>query len=724
MANDAGMTVQVPDEDKPWIKLVQDAYSKSTTYFEANYNKQWEDGLRMFQSKHPRDSKYNSDNYKYRSRLFRPKTRSMVRKHEATASIAFFSSPDVINIDPVRTADPIQAASSSVMKEIMQYRLTKTIPWYLTVIGGLQDAMSVGIVCSFQYWKYQTRTEEREVKGFHPEMGEISFMQPQEVPVEDKPCVELLPVENIRFDPAASWYDVVNTSPYIILQMPMYLRDVLDKMETKNRQGEPWKSYSKDVIMSCKVEDDSVRAARNASMEDPQQQTSEINEFDVVMVYLNFIKVGGQTITYYTLKDQYLLTTPKVLAEVFLHNQIPVVIGFCVPETHKAVPTAPVILGRDLQNEANEVANQRIDNVKFVLNKRWVVRRGSNIDVESMLRNVPGGVTMANNVEQDLREINWQDVTSSAYQEQDRINVDYDELLGNFAQSSVMTNRRLNETVGGMKMMAQGANVITEYTLRVFAETWMEPVLRQILKLEQYYETDDVVLGVAADRAQLFQRFGQDPNLDTFLGQELTLSVNVGMGATDPDTRFQRFVQAMGAYAKLALEGSPDIALPEVRRELFGLAGFKDSQRFFTDVDPRLQQAQQLAQQAESQAKEIIDQSKMQMVERERKLDMRELELDVREIEIGAEEAKNEVRLGFKELKADVSAQAANVEGEARQASKQNDANDALSTIAEGLRMVEEAQQDGFSALLKIMAAPVKMGKDEQGNKQAIRVVK
>src|SRR3990167_11289610 len=71
------------DDTGPWLKLAQDAFSRSTNYFDNNYKQRWEDDLRMFQSKHPRDSKYISDNYKYRSRIFRPKSRSVIRKNEA-----------------------------------------------------------------------------------------------------------------------------------------------------------------------------------------------------------------------------------------------------------------------------------------------------------------------------------------------------------------------------------------------------------------------------------------------------------------------------------------------------------------------------------------------------------------------------------------------------------------------------------------------------------------
>jgi hypothetical protein len=73
--------------DDKWLKAAKDAFSGSTTYVDANYRKKWEDALSMFQSKHPAGSKYLTDTYKHRSKLFRPKTRSVVRRHEAALPI-------------------------------------------------------------------------------------------------------------------------------------------------------------------------------------------------------------------------------------------------------------------------------------------------------------------------------------------------------------------------------------------------------------------------------------------------------------------------------------------------------------------------------------------------------------------------------------------------------------------------------------------------------------
>lgn len=623
----------------PWLRLAKDAFKRSTTYAENNYRMKWEDGLRMFNSQHPRDSKYNSDAYKYRSRIFRPKTRSVIRKHEATAAAALFSNPDVVSLDPINPDDAGQVASAGITKELLQYRLTnskKGIPWFITSVGAFQDAMTVGVCASFQYWDYQTET--RTVKKQVEFQGQtIELELEEEFPVVDKPCCELLSIQRIHFDPAAKWYDVVGTSPYVILELPMYVQDVLDYMDSGyGRGGAKWKRMTEKELLQARMPtDDPVQQARDGKQENPEAVTSSVSDFDVVQVHLNFITQGGKCHAFYSLKDIALLTEPVPLRELFPIGEIPVTVGFCVLETHQAMPDGLAQLGGQLQSEANEIANQRLDNVKFVLNKRWFVRRGSQMDVESLLRNVPGGVSMVTDVEKDVKESNWADVTASSFQEQDRLNADFDDLEGGgLNSSSVMTNRRLNETVGGMKMMTQGANMLTEYTFRVWVETWVEPTLRQLVKLEQKYESDETVLAIAAQRAKAWQHYNQSPDLDRLLDQELTLSVNVGMGATDPEARFQRFMQAAGAYTSMVKEGPQDLNLPEVRKELFGLAGFKDSMRFFSpQVDVRLQQAQQMMQQAEAVAKQIVDQHKDRIQRRERALDEKEHTLEMKMLE-------------------------------------------------------------------------------------------
>jgi hypothetical protein len=110
--------------------------------------------------------------------------------------------------------------------------------------------------------------------------------------------------------------------------------------------------------------------------------------------------------------------------------------------------------------------------------------------------------------------------------------------------------------------------------------------------------------------------------------------VNVGMGATDPDMRLQRFMQAFTIYNGLATQGSPDINLPEVRKMIFGLSGFKDSVRFFTrKANPQLVRAQQMMAEAEQKAKDIVDGAKDQLMTPRAQLDEREHKMDMELVE-------------------------------------------------------------------------------------------
>ncbi|WP_282460170.1 portal protein, partial [Mycoplasmopsis arginini] len=189
---------------RDYLKIAADAYTASTSYVDSNYRNKWEDSLSMFQSKHPRSSKYNSEAYQHRSKIFRPKSRSMVRKHEAAAAAAFFSNVDVISTDAVDQGNQEQVASAALWKEVLNYRLTKTIPWFQTVIGGVQDAMTVGVVCSYQYWKY-SEIPSTEYVTTQDEFGNEVLTQGKPEVLEDEPCIELMPIENLRIDPGANW---------------------------------------------------------------------------------------------------------------------------------------------------------------------------------------------------------------------------------------------------------------------------------------------------------------------------------------------------------------------------------------------------------------------------------------------------------------------------------------------------------------------------------------
>ena len=590
-----------------WLALAREAFSSSTNYIDANYRKRWEDSIAAFNSKHAADSKYNTSAYDKRSRLFRPKTRSIVRKTEAAGAAAFFSNLDVVSIEARNQSDKRALASADILKHLLQYRLTASpsaggVPWFQIAMGGLQDGQVSGAAAAHVYWCYKER--RITVPAQKNEAGE-EVLPAQSVgkPIEDRPVVDLIPIENLRIDPAASWVDPIGTSPYVIHMIPMHAGDVRAKMrENDPKTGQPaWKTYGEAFIRAAAtMEPDTTRMQRNDGREDPAANMQRtIGHYEVVWIQRHIHRRDGEDWEFYTLGDQALLTQPRKLAESVLHGIRPYVLGTVILETHKALPSSKAELIAPLQAEANEIVNQRIDNVKFVLNKRWIVKRGKQVDATSLVRNVPGAVTMADDPDGDVRELNWPDVTASAYMEQDRINVDMDELAGNFSAGSVQTNRQLNETVGGMRILAGASNIITEYELLTFALTFVAPILRQLVKLEQAYETDQVILAIAAERAQLLQRYGIDRVTDDMLQGELNVTVNVGMGATDPVAKQQRLGQALAMYTTVAMQPPPGLNIEEVAKEIFAFAGYQDGRRFLT-ANPQVAAMEQQLQQMQA----------------------------------------------------------------------------------------------------------------------------
>lgn len=577
-----------------WLQLARDAHSTSTSYFDANIRGQIEKDLRQFQSLHGGDSKYQSEAYKGRSKLFRPKTRAMLRKNEAIAAEAFFSTQDVLSVSAENDNDPRQQASAEIMQALLQHRLTKSIPWFLIVNGAYQDAQSVGLVASYQYWEYDQKRRR------------------------DRPCIDLLPIENVRFDPGANWTNVVESTPYLIRLMPMYVKDVKARMLAADpKTGQPkWRYLDESVIRSAaRKSGDSIRLTREGNRTDSKDQESAITDFSIVWTHEVFMEMNGQDYVYHTLGTEALLSDATPIEERYWTGNRPIVIGYSVIETHKLYPSSLPKLTRDVQTEINEVANQRIDNVKFALNKRYFGKRGRQIDLRSLTRNIPGSVTLMQDID-DVKVVETQDVTASAYQEQDRLNLDFDDLAGSFSQSSVQSNRNLNETVGGMNILNTNSSQIGGYQLRTFVETWVEPVLRQLVQLEQAYETDDVVLAMAAQKAQLMQKFGIDEVTDDLLLGELTINVNVGIGATNPGQQVTNFMLAMNSLKELVADGSLQdygLQVQEVVKELFGKLGYRDGGRFFQwdNQDPQVvaltAQVQQLTQQlGQKTAPELI----------------------------------------------------------------------------------------------------------------------
>lgn len=600
-------------KDKDWLNISREAYETSTEYMDSNLRDQWEKNISNFNSEHPSGSKYHSSSYEKRSRLFRPKTRSTVRKLEAAMATAFFSNEDIVDVSPANPNDPMSIGASTVAKSMMQYRLTNTVPWFTTMVTAIQDAAVYGVVVSHQYWDFEEKEEKYSLTDDSGaeilDMEGNKVLDEQVVTLKDKPVIEIIEPENFRIDPASDWYDPVGSSPYVIHLIPMFVQDVMEKMDS----GEWNKLSISELLSASKEEDDTTRLTREEGRSDPLDNEFEsIDEFKIVWVHKNIIRKEGEDYCFFTAGTDYMLTKPKLLVELYpwlKEDERPYVMGKLNIEAHRLYPAGTVELTEELQAASNDIWNQRFDNIKLAMNKRYHIRRDRNIDLDALFRSVPGGAVEMDDPDQDVRVVETRDVTGSAYQEQDRINYDFDELQGNFSTSTIQSSNSMNETVGGMNLLQGNNNIITEFVLRTFSESWVEPTLKQLLRLEQYYETDEVIMALASEE----NYYGKEDLVDSLLDQDVILKVNVGMNATDPVQRVQNLVYGLSSVFQLPGMESR-INSDEVAKEIFGQLGYKDGARFLNEIDdsvnPEMEQLQ--AQIQELQSILELDQVKLQ----------------------------------------------------------------------------------------------------------------
>ncbi len=502
-----------------------------------------------------------------------------------------FSTLDLTSVTATNESDPLQIVSAEINQNLLQHRLVKTIPWFLTTIGAWQDTFNYGICISYQYWNFQTRNRLTDTGALDGETGGPSYKRDIEI-IKDEPAIDLIPVENFRFSQAADWRDVVGTSPFLERLIPLTLEEVRERMDMEDpKTGKPkWRKYSDQQILSASTSQTEEEALRQQRMgknrADPHERTGLPDDYQTIWCREYIMRDGGIDWVFYTIGHGLMLTDPVEIDEVYFHGKRPFTVGFSVVEAHKCIPTSRNELIAPIQVTMNRMTNQRLDNVDLVLNKRYFMRRGQNIDTRALMRNTPGGGVYMDDPENDVKVVSTQDVTSSSYEEHNRLSNEVDELAGNFSPSSVQSNRQLNETVGGMQMLSLSSDDITEYAITTFINTWVEPTLRQIMQLEQAYETDQVVLGIAANKSKHYQRTNLQGDIpEQLLTQNLNLSVDAGAAATDPTQKADKLVRSLGHLLQLMPELrvrlNPD---PIIKKVLAG-AGERNGEQFFKPVE-------------------------------------------------------------------------------------------------------------------------------------------
>lgn len=590
----------------------------------------WANNYRAINNQHANGSKYNSPGWRGRSQLHRPKTRSALKKADAGAANALFATSDVVAIEPNNALDERSKASAAINKALLNYRLDRKsgkagIPWFQIAIGAHNDAKATGICVSKQYWEHRTRPVKEWVADVDEATGrpvlDAATGQPRMTQrttmkvVRDRPMIRLYPPELVLRDPGADWLDQAQDSAFVGLMHPMTIGDwmaMAGDLQEKTPAGR-YRRIEASILQKARIGGATqvVNTAReSAGVTNREQITTGIHEFDRFWAIEWFVRYQGEEWNYWTAGSSDIIADLWPTEEAYpeFDGERPIVIGLGNIEPHKIDPMSMVQSVQPLQQEINDLVNMRLDGVKESIRPLTMVRRGKKIDVKSIQQR-SGDTAVYVSDKDDVSFDRPDGPSGESYMEMNQMNADFDDTVGQFNNSSVTTNRQLGETVGGMKLVNANANVVGDFELRVWIETYVEPVLRQVVRLEQRYEDDSTILAIAGQKAKLYQKFGVDTIDDDLINRELFISVNAGMGNSDPMVKLDKFLKVSAGLGHILGQSVQTRAKQdEIIDELFGAAGFRDaSERFFHEgdqQDPRITQLQELIQGLEQQLKE------------------------------------------------------------------------------------------------------------------------
>jgi hypothetical protein len=607
--------------EQEFLQLVREAESQAQLYINQVNRKSWSRVYRAFHQEHFVGSKYTSDDFKNRSKLFVPKTRSAVRKDLAAVAASLFGTIDAISCTPGNESDQGQKASAAVVQELLNYRTSRTsgkasMPWFLTALGMRQTAVLTGICMSKQSWKLELRkTGDEDVKD---DDGE-STGQKRAVwkPFIDRPDSQGIPPENITIDPAADWTNPAQDAAYIIIKWPMRIDEIRAKQKDPRN---PWRDLTESQLRgtgdSAKFDMAAIRRAREQGI-DRMDDANNGQSFDIIWVYETYMRCAGDDWTFLSVGDKCMLTDPRPVREVYPEQfgERPLVFGIGALEAFRLFPMSSAESWQMLQMEVNDLRNLTLDAVKQNVLPVTKVVRGRQVDLDALKRRGQGSSIMVT----AATDVTWDrppDVPQAAILMKQNLDIEFDDIAGQQNYGTVDSNNNLSKTLGGLKLAAGAANAVQEFDIRIWIETWCEPVLSQLVRAIQFYESDPIILGICGDRAQLMEKYGVNQITNELLENEVTLRVNVGLGSGDPSQRLAKFQDATNVAmpllekSKQFQSGEMQIDPVAVMDEVYGAVGYRDGGKRFIIKGPASQNPMQQPQLDALQAKTQLDKSR------------------------------------------------------------------------------------------------------------------
>jgi hypothetical protein len=353
-----------------------------------------------------------------------------------------------------------------------------------------------------------------------------------------------------------------------------------------------------------------------------------------------------------------------------LENEEADYMPFCsitpIPMPHKFFGQSLADRAMDIQLIKSTITRQILDNLYLANNPRKTAVEG-RVNMDDLLSSVVGGVVRVKDPNA-IGDLAVPMIASQAFPMLAYLDQIQEKRTGiNQASQGLDPNILQNTTATAIAMVQNSAAAKVELIARVFAETGVKDLFRNILHLVCKYQ----------DKERIIRLRGRFVAIDPReWSSEYDISINVGLGTGNKDQQMAMLAMVLDKQEKI-IQGygpsNPLVSVGQYRATLGRMiesAGYKDSSEFFKEITPEIEQAiaQPQPPQQDPAMAALIEQSRMQLeIAREKAMNDIALARQKAEaqIQLEREKAQAELELKAAEFKADIALRSAKVGSDA-----------------------------------------------------------
>ena len=329
-----------------------------------------------------------------------------------------------------------------------------------------------------------------------------------------------------------------------------------------------------------------------------------------------------------------------------------------IPLPHKFFGQSLADRTMDLQIIKSTLTRQILDNMYLTNNARVVAVEGQ-ANLDDLLTVTPGGVVRVKNPAA-VQQLPVQAVAGQSFPMLEYMdNIQAKRTGVNDASQGLDPNILQNTTAAAIAAMQNAAGSKMELIARIFAETGIKDLFRNILHLLCKYQDKSRVIRLRGKYVAVDPR-----EWDT----EYDITVNVGLGTGNRQEQMAMLGMVLQKQEQIIQQygpANPLVSVGQYRATLgrfIEAAGFKDSSRFFNEITPEmdaaLSQPQPQGQQVDPMVQAVMAQTQAQI-----QAMMAKAEADIQvkrdkamaDIAIAQEKAAAEIQLKRQELAAQTS---------------------------------------------------------------------